>query len=110
VRRRKRTHFYFGRGRLKAVIDKVRSYGLGLSKKEHILYVCKQCKTSYSDTKSHSSLRMTYCSIMCETNDLGFHIDSFLKIPSRKRVSEEEPMPVHAEVDDDDDFRDLVFA
>ena len=53
---------------------------------------------------------MTYCSIMCETNDLGFHIDSFLKIPSRKRVSEEEPMPVHAEVDDDDDFRDLVFA
>lgn len=37
---------------------------------------CLHCKQSYNPRKSKSSLRLTYCTVMCETLDLGYHLRS----------------------------------
>ena len=34
--------------------------------------LCSRCKLSYMPSKSTSSLRLTYCSFLCELGDLGF--------------------------------------
>ncbi len=33
---------------------------------------CSRCKLRYMPSKSTSSLRLTYCSFLCELGDLGF--------------------------------------
>lgn len=38
--------------------------------------VCLHCKQSYNPRKSRSSLKLSYCTVMCETLDIGFHLRS----------------------------------
>ena len=33
---------------------------------------CARCKLRYAPTKSTSSLKLTYCSFLCELGDLGY--------------------------------------
>lgn len=35
---------------------------------------CKRCGLRYQPAKSTSSLRLTYCSFLCELGDLGFSL------------------------------------
>ncbi len=35
---------------------------------------CNRCELRYIPSKSTSSLRLTYCSFLCELGDLGFSI------------------------------------
>lgn len=43
------------------------------------LYRCQRCKTPYDWRRSTShSLKMTYCSALCEKGALGFTIESML--------------------------------
>ncbi len=44
------------------------------------LHVCEHCRSTYDWRKSaSSSLKMTYCSAICERNSLGFTIEYLLK-------------------------------
>ena len=60
------------------------------------LTICNRCEGTYSWAKSTSSLRLTYCSILCEVADIGFHIPTFIKselerdkdIPNDKKEEE----------------------
>ena len=45
---------------------------------------------AYTVEKSKSSLRMTYCCIMCEVADLGFHLASFEALPVTRRETDTE--------------------
>ena len=38
---------------------------------------CQYCHTKYETRKSHSSLKLTWCSAACEQKDLGYHLLSF---------------------------------
>jgi hypothetical protein len=54
---------------------------------------CKRCNLSYMPSKSTSSLRLTYCSFLCELGDLGF---SMAGLEHMKRREKEEPEAVPA--------------
>lgn len=41
--------------------------------------VCARCSLRYDWRKSPSTLKMTYCSSLCEAGDLGFTVESLLK-------------------------------
>ncbi len=41
--------------------------------------VCVRCDLRYDWRRSPSTLRMTYCSSLCEKGDLGFTIEALLK-------------------------------
>ena len=51
---------------------------------------CLRCSTAYATEKSKSSLRLTYCCVMCEVADLGFHLASFEALPVTRRETDTE--------------------
>lgn len=54
--------------------------------------VCARCGVRYDWRKSASStLKMTYCSSLCESADLGFTVDALLRA---RRAQRPEPEPV----------------
>lgn len=60
---------------------------------------CTRCELRYVPTKSTSSLRLTYCSFLCELGDLGFSIAGLEHMePQPQQVEpptvELEPQPV----------------
>ncbi len=58
--------------------------------------VCSRCSLRYDWRKSPSTLKMTYCSSLCEFGDLGFTLDALLKLERVSRdavaVPAEEPV------------------
>jgi hypothetical protein len=55
------------------------------------LVPCKKCGTPYHPNKSTSSLKLTWCSVICESNELGFHLNSWINQPVKVRP-EAEPL------------------
>lgn len=51
---------------------------------------CARCNLRYDWRKSPSSMKMTYCSSLCERADLGFTLDALLQVT---RAKKEEPAP-----------------
>jgi endogenous inhibitor of DNA gyrase (YacG/DUF329 family) len=51
---------------------------------------CTRCGVPYTTAKSHSSLPLTYCCVMCEVADLGFHLATFEALPVTPRVTDTE--------------------
>lgn len=41
--------------------------------------VCARCNLRYDWRKSPSSMKMTYCSSLCEKADLGFTVEALLR-------------------------------
>jgi hypothetical protein len=59
---------------------------------------CTRCKLSYLPSKSTSSLRLTYCSFLCELGDLGFSMAGLENMTLKKKdVQDGEPQPVGVE-------------
>lgn len=57
--------------------------------------VCARCQLRYDWRKSPSTLKMTYCSSLCEFGDLGFTVDALLKMeraPKAAPAGAAEPM------------------
>lgn len=53
---------------------------------------CQKCKTPYQTDKSKSSLKLTWCGILCEVSELGYVLASFEKsVLSKKTIKIEEP-------------------
>ena len=52
--------------------------------------VCGRCGLRYDWRKSPSSMKMTYCSSLCEKADLGFTLEALLRY-ERTVAPEEEP-------------------
>lgn len=46
--------------------------------------VCARCGLRYDWRKSPSSMKMTYCSSLCERADLGFTLEALLKYQPEK--------------------------
>lgn len=57
--------------------------------------VCARCGLRYDWRKSPSTLKMTYCSSLCEFGDLGFTVDAMLKM---ERPAQADPAPEPAAV------------
>ncbi len=61
---------------------------------------CSRCKLSYMPSKSTSSLRLTYCSFLCELGDLGFSMQGLEGMVRKPRDESgpaiELPVPVVA--------------
>ena len=81
------------------------------------MQTCINCGTLYRDKDSSSSLRLTYCTVLCEVKDLGFHLKSLEEGKYRTSVFEEpvlpiveDRLPVQERKDDDNDDRELVYA
>lgn len=75
------------------------------------LALCRHCMTPYHPDRSHSGLKLTYCGILCEAANLGFTLDSIIKMePSPKPLSLDELFDAHlaATIDMLDD--DLAYA
>lgn len=53
--------------------------------------VCARCNLRYDWRKSPSSMKMTYCSSLCEKADLGFTLEALLRYERVKAAGEEEP-------------------
>ena len=51
--------------------------------------VCARCNQRYDWRKSPSSMKMTYCSSLCEKADLGFTLEALLAY--ERAVPTEEP-------------------
>lgn len=51
-----------------------------------MLSTCRRCDIPYTAEKSHSSLRLSYCGVLCEVADLGFVIDQFLRPPAQNHT------------------------
>ncbi len=51
---------------------------------------CTRCKLSYMPAKSTSTLRLTYCSFLCELGDLGFSMSG---LEHMQRAIPEAPAP-----------------
>jgi hypothetical protein len=49
---------------------------------------CTRCKLRYAPAKSTSSLKLTYCSFLCELGDLGF---SMAGLEHMERAARPEP-------------------
>ena len=61
--------------------------------------VCARCQLRYDWRKSPSTLKMTYCSSLCEFGDLGFTVDALMKIerapkPAEAASAEKDAAPV----------------
>ncbi|MFQ5380285.1 MAG: hypothetical protein ACE5EF_01500 [Dehalococcoidia bacterium] len=56
---------------------------------------CERCGLSYAPAKSTSSLRLTYCSFLCELGDLGFSISGLEHM--ERTTPDEEPSEPEAE-------------
>ncbi|GAB4328311.1 MAG: hypothetical protein Kow0010_12180 [Dehalococcoidia bacterium] len=55
---------------------------------------CARCGLRYDwRTSSTSTLKMTYCGLMCERADLGFTLDALLAYEVPKREEAEAPAP-----------------
>lgn len=59
------------------------------------LIKCLRCETLYKWTKSTSSLKLTYCTSLCERGDLGFNLEALEKnvitlVPKQEKVEENE--------------------
>ena len=52
--------------------------------------VCARCGLRYDWRKSPGSLKMTYCSSLCEKADLGFTVEALLRY---ERATPAEPEP-----------------
>jgi hypothetical protein len=59
---------------------------------------CVRCKLRYGPTKSTSSLKLTYCSFLCELGDLGFSMQGLEHMERASKPTEEDesekPEPV----------------
>ncbi len=53
--------------------------------------VCVRCALRYDWRKSPSTLKMTYCSSLCEAGDLGFTVEALLKAERAPVISIPEP-------------------
>lgn len=55
---------------------------------------CQHCLAEYHPAKSKTTLRLTYCGVLCEKAHLGFTIESLLRIerdpdwPTKKLLRE----------------------
>ncbi len=61
---------------------------------------CTRCKLPYQADKSTSSLRLTYCSFLCELGDLGFSmqgLEHMQRDESKAPKPEELPEPAPAD-------------
>ena len=56
--------------------------------------VCARCSLRYDWRKSPTTLKMTYCSSMCEAADLGFTLEALLKMQRPARLVSLEAEPV----------------
>lgn len=45
--------------------------------------ICAHCDLRYDWRKSPSSLKMTYCSSLCEKGALGFTMEALYRMPSK---------------------------
>lgn len=51
------------------------------------IFSCKNCRLPYDWRRSPSgSLKMTYCSSLCERADLGFTIEALLQCSSQRSL------------------------
>jgi hypothetical protein len=66
-------------------------YGISLSN----IKVCARCALRYDWRKSPSTLKMTYCSSLCEFGDLGFTMDALMKM---ERPASAAPAPAEVGV------------
>lgn len=68
---------------------------------ESSLRKCERCELSYTPAKSTSSLRLTYCSFLCELGHLGFSISGLEHMertpPSEDNGADPEPAEDAAE-------------
>jgi hypothetical protein len=55
--------------------------------------VCARCELRYDWRKSPSSMKMTYCSSLCERADLGFTLEALLRFDPAEAAGRE---PVNA--------------
>lgn len=56
--------------------------------------ICARCGLRYDWRKSASStLKMTYCSSLCERADLGFTVEALLKFERAERETPESAVP-----------------
>ena len=53
--------------------------------------VCARCSLRYDWRKSPSTMKMTYCSSLCEKADLGFTGEALLRYERPAPVPEAEP-------------------
>jgi hypothetical protein len=51
--------------------------------------VCARCALRYDWRKSPSSMKMTYCSSLCERADLGFTVEALLRFDPAESASRE---------------------
>ena len=51
--------------------------------------VCARCSLRYDWRKSPSSMKMTYCSSLCERADLGFTVEALLRFDPAESGSRE---------------------
>lgn len=73
---------------------------------EAMITECKRCNTPYQTDKSKSSLKLTWCGVLCEIGDLGYVLSNFEKSVIAKKNPEspevpQEDLPVDAPADDD---------
>lgn len=53
------------------------------------IVTCARCGLRYDWRRSpSSSLKMTYCSSLCERGDLGFTIEALLRVESKRPAAE----------------------
>ncbi|MFN0094128.1 MAG: hypothetical protein ACKVVT_05040 [Dehalococcoidia bacterium] len=52
--------------------------------------VCARCSLRYDWRKSPTTLKMTYCSSLCEAGDLGFTLEALLKMKLPAKTAEVE--------------------
>jgi hypothetical protein len=50
---------------------------------------CARCGLRYDWRKSPSTLKMTYCSSLCEFGDLGFTVDALMKMERAEKAPAE---------------------
>ncbi len=55
--------------------------------------VCARCNLRYDWRKSPSSMKMTYCSSLCEKADLGFTLEALLRYERTAPEPETEAAP-----------------
>jgi hypothetical protein len=60
---------------------------------------CIRCKLRYAPTKSTSSLKLTYCSFLCELGDLGFSMQGLEHMERVSTIVREDETPEPVGVD-----------
>lgn len=46
---------------------------------------CFRCQTKFEPQKSTAYLRLSYCNRLCETADIGFDLEAWLRIPVKQQ-------------------------